>query len=86
MRRPFIAGNWKMNTTREEAAALADAVVQSTRDAACDLAICVPFPHLQVVHDITLNTHVRTGSWWASCAAPRSAQGSRFSRLRHPGR
>jgi triosephosphate isomerase len=62
MRRPFIAGNWKMNTTRDEAAALADAVVQSTRNTACDIALCVPFPHLQVVHDITLNTHVRTGA------------------------
>ncbi|MBI5948441.1 MAG: triose-phosphate isomerase [Chloroflexi bacterium] len=62
MRRPFVAGNWKMNTTREEAAALADAVVQSTREAACDVAICVPFPHLQLVHDITLRTHVAVGA------------------------
>ena len=62
MRRPFIAGNWKMNTTRAEAAALADAVVQSTREATCDLALCVPFPHLSVVRDITLKTHVRVGA------------------------
>ncbi len=62
MRRPFVAGNWKMNTTREEAAALADAVVQSTRAAACDVAICVPFPHLQLAHDITRRTHVAVGS------------------------
>ena len=51
-----------MNTTREEAAALAEAVVQSTREAVCDVALCVPFPHLQVVHDITLRTHVATGA------------------------
>ncbi len=51
-----------MNTTRQEAADLADAVVQSTREAACDIAICVPFPHLQVVHDITLRTHVAVGA------------------------
>ena len=62
MRRPFIAGNWKMNTTHEEAGALADAVVQSTREAGCDIALCVPFPHLQVVHDITLRTHVDVGA------------------------
>jgi triosephosphate isomerase len=62
VRRPFVAGNWKMNTTREEAADLADAVVQSTREATCDVAICVPFPHLQVVHDITLRTHVAVGA------------------------
>jgi triosephosphate isomerase len=51
-----------MNTTRQEAAELADAVVQSTRDATCDLAVCVPFPHLQVVHDITQRTHVAVGA------------------------
>jgi triosephosphate isomerase len=62
MRRPFIAGNWKMNTTRQEAAELADAVVQSTRDATCDIAVCVPFPHLQVIHDVTLRTHVEVGA------------------------
>ncbi len=62
MRRPFIAGNWKMNTTRDEAAALAAAIVQSTRDAPCDVALCVPFPHLQMVHDTTLATHVRIGA------------------------
>ncbi|MEX1103751.1 MAG: triose-phosphate isomerase, partial [Dehalococcoidia bacterium] len=62
MRRPFVAGNWKMNTTRHEAADLADAVVQSTREANCDVALCVPFPHLQVVHDITSGTHVAVGA------------------------
>ena len=62
MRRPFIAGNWKMNTTRAEAAALADGVVQSTRGAACDVSLCVPFTHLQLVQDITANTPVRTGA------------------------
>jgi triosephosphate isomerase len=51
-----------MNTTRAEAADLADAVVQSTRGAECDLAVCVPFPHLQLVHDITQKTHVVVGA------------------------
>ncbi len=62
MRRPFIAGNWKMHTSRQEAGDLADAVVQSTRDARCDVALCVPFPHLQLVHDITQRTHVAVGA------------------------
>ena len=62
MRRIFVAGNWKMHTTRQEAADLADAVVQSTRDAGCDVAVCVPFPHLQLVHDITQRTHVAVGA------------------------
>ncbi len=62
MRRPFVAGNWKMHTNRQEAAELAEAVVQSTRDAACDVAVCVPFPHLHLVHDITQRTHIAVGA------------------------
>jgi triosephosphate isomerase len=62
MRKPFVAGNWKMNTTRQEAGALAEAVVDSTRDAACDIAICVPFPHLQLAHDVAAMTHVAVGA------------------------
>lgn len=72
VRRPFVAGNWKMNTTREEAAALADAVVQSTREATCDVAVCVPFPYLQLVHDIMLRTHVAVGAqdvYWEQSGA-----------------
>jgi len=53
MRRPFIAGNWKMNTSRAEAQALAREVALSVDHKHCDVAVCVPFPHLQTVADAT---------------------------------
>jgi len=62
MRRPFIAGNWKMNTTEREAVELAKAVVESTAGATCDVAICVPFPHLGPVRDVVAGTHVGLGA------------------------
>ncbi|MEO8541243.1 MAG: triose-phosphate isomerase, partial [bacterium] len=46
MRKPFIAGNWKMNTSEAEAIALAQGVVATTQQASCDIAVGVPFPHL----------------------------------------
>lgn len=50
MRRPFIAGNWKMNLTRSEAIALAEAVAKKAQDyPAVDLALCPPFVYLEVV-------------------------------------
>lgn len=44
MRRPFVVGNWKMNTDRDGAVALAEAVARSAREAAVDVAVCPPFP------------------------------------------
>jgi len=58
MRRPFVAGNWKMNTTESEARDLAAAVASATAGAACDVALGVPFPHLAAVRDALRGTHV----------------------------
>jgi len=62
MRRPFVAGNWKMNTNEAEAVALARAVAAQTADAPCDVAVCVPFPHLGGVRDALGGSHVRLGA------------------------
>ncbi len=47
-RRPFVGGNWKMNTTASEADALAAAVVASAANA-CQVAIYPPFVYLDRV-------------------------------------
>lgn len=47
-RRPFVGGNWKMNTTVSEADALAGAVAQFQLDA-CQVAIFPPFISLDRV-------------------------------------
>lgn len=44
MRHPLIIGNWKMNTTRDEAVALARAVAVAAQNASAEVAICPPFP------------------------------------------
>ena len=50
MRRPFIAGNWKMNTTRDEGIALAREVAEAARGIRnCDLAVCPPFVYLEAI-------------------------------------
>ncbi|MFM1822526.1 MAG: hypothetical protein RI967_792 [Planctomycetota bacterium] len=46
---PFVGGNWKMNTTRGEALALAEAVAASARaHAGAEVAVFPPFPYLAV--------------------------------------
>ncbi len=62
MRKPFIAGNWKMNTTEAEAIALALGVSEATVGAGCDIAVCVPFPHLGPVREALKGSHVGLGA------------------------
>ena len=40
MRKKIIAGNWKMNKTPSEAAALAKEISEVTKGAACDVVVC----------------------------------------------
>jgi len=50
VRRPFIAGNWKMNLTRAESVALASEIAGKSAEAGhVDLAICPPSVYLDAV-------------------------------------
>ena len=42
MRKPIIAGNWKMNRTPSEARELVSALVPLVQDAKCDVVVCTP--------------------------------------------
>lgn len=42
MRKPFIAGNWKMNMTVESGKKLIKELIPFVKDANCDVALCVP--------------------------------------------
>jgi len=46
MRRPVVAGNWKMHGTRAENARLVDALIEASDEAPCDVVICPPHVYL----------------------------------------
>ena len=72
MRRPFIAGNWKMNTSEQEAAALATGVAETTAGAPCDIAVCPTFPHLAAVRAAVDGSEVAVGAqdvYWEASGA-----------------
>lgn len=48
-RKAVIAGNWKMNKTPAEAAALMDELLPLVKDAGCDVVVCPPYVALPVV-------------------------------------
>ena len=72
MRRTLIAGNWKMNCTRSEAAKLAQDVKRGVADAAVDVVMCPPFTALDTVSSIVSGTNVALGAqdiFWESSGA-----------------
>jgi triosephosphate isomerase (TIM) len=62
-RRKFIAGNWKMNTTVDEAVALAKAVVEKLGKVIdVDIAVCPPYISLKAVSDVVKGSSVKLGA------------------------
>ena len=63
MRRPFLAGNWKMNKTPAEAEGLAKELCALLGDISDrDVAICPAFPCLASVAAVLKGTNVRLGA------------------------
>ena len=62
MRKSYVVGNWKMNTTGQEAVQLATAVAQGARDVHADLAVCPPFVYLSAVAAALRGSRVALGA------------------------
>lgn len=61
MRRPLIAGNWKMNLNRAQAKELAAAIAQGDCDVA-DVLVCPPFVYMDCVSQIVSGAQVSLGA------------------------
>jgi triosephosphate isomerase len=59
--RHLIAGNWKMNATAAEAAALAAGIRDGAAGIACDLLVCPPATQLAAVAGLLAGTGVAVG-------------------------
>ena len=65
MRKPFVAGNWKMNTDKHSSAELASGIAEKSRDAAgngVDVAVFPPFVYLQNVVSALSNSSIAVGA------------------------
>jgi triosephosphate isomerase len=63
MRKPFVAGNWKMNMERASAIALANGVAEAAEKITdVEIAICPPFVYLDVVRHALGNSVVGLGA------------------------
>ncbi len=62
MRKPIIAGNWKMNKTPKEAVELVKALIPTVKDAACEVVVCVPAVDLTAVGEAIKGTNIKLGA------------------------
>ena len=72
MRKPIIAGNWKMNKTPEEAFALVTELKPLVKDAACDVVVCVPATNFAAVKEAAKGSKIHLGAenvHWAKSGA-----------------
>ncbi len=71
MRRPLVAGNWKMNGSRATINALMDGVVTGAAGVnGADIAVCPPFVYLQQVHAQLAKSQVALGAQNVSHESP----------------
>ena len=72
MRKAIIAGNWKMNKTPAEAAALVNELKPLVADAICDVVVCVPAVDYAAVKEAAAGSNIKLGAQnvhWAASGA-----------------
>lgn len=62
MRKPIIAGNWKMNKTPSEAKALVTDLIPLVKDANCDVVVGVPAVNFAAVSEVIKGTNIKLGA------------------------
>src|SRR3954470_10080934 len=62
MRTKFVAGNWKMNTNKASAVALATAVAKGTPASGVQVGVAVPFVYLDAVNQAIAGTPLLLGA------------------------
>ena len=63
MRKPIIAGNWKLNKTIKEAVELATLLKRGIRDtSSVDIVVCPPYTALSELSEILMDTEIGLGA------------------------
>ncbi|NLP48549.1 MAG: triose-phosphate isomerase [Clostridiales bacterium] len=72
LRRPVIAGNWKMNKTPAQTKALIEELKPLVEGADCEVVLCVPYIDLQAALDAAQGSNIKIGAencHWAESGA-----------------
>ena len=61
-RKTVIAGNWKMNKTVTETAALVEQIRSAADTSACEVVVCPPFTNLQAACEAASGSDIKVGA------------------------
>lgn len=62
MRKPIIAGNWKMHKTIDEAVSFVDEIKSLVKDAKCEVIVCPTYLCLDAVVKAAKGTNIKVGA------------------------
>jgi triosephosphate isomerase len=62
MRKPIMAGNWKMNNTVSESIELVKGLIENTEVAEKDFVVCPPYTALYTVSELIKGTDIKLGA------------------------
>jgi len=62
MRKPIIAGNWKMNMTPSQGVALLEELKPLVADAKCDVVVCPPYVDIPAVAEALKGSNIGLGA------------------------
>ena len=62
MRKPIIAGTWKMTNTASQGVALVKAIAPLVTEANCDVVVCVPAIDIPAVSEALKGTNIKLGA------------------------
>ena len=62
MRKTIVAGNWKMNASKESVNSLIEGILSGMSDVSSDVIVCAPFPYLSQVESLINNSDLKLGA------------------------
>ncbi|MBO7177909.1 MAG: triose-phosphate isomerase, partial [Clostridia bacterium] len=62
MKRPIIAGNWKMNNTNATTKTLLADIAPLVADAKCEVVVCVPYTNIDTARKAIRGTKIKLGA------------------------
>ena len=62
MRKTIVAGNWKMNASKETVNSLIEGVLSGMNEVSSEVIVCAPFPYLSQVESLINNSKLMLGA------------------------
>ena len=62
MRKTIVAGNWKMNASKETVSSLIEGILSGMNEVSSEVIVCAPFPYLSQVESLINNSKLMLGA------------------------